>query len=74
MAQQWQFKQDEHQRWRWTHVELRGEPIASVDSFESRIFCVLDAIRYTMHRHRSKPPISVEDASRSRTLNRAPDA
>lgn len=60
MVPQWQFKQDELERWRWTCVELHGEPIDSATSFANRMSCVLDAVRYAVHHHRSQPKSSAD--------------
>lgn len=63
MAPQWQFEQDERERWRWTCVESTGQPINSAASFESRMFCVLDAMRYAMDLRRSQPQPAADGSS-----------
>lgn len=54
MTPEWQFVQDDHAKWRWKRIDdARGE-IASPESFENQLDCVLDAVRFAIQQCRSR--------------------
>ena len=60
MAERWLFEQDEECEWTWTHSGL-DEEVQSSTSFDERIDCLLDAVRYAVRRRRSISDESPED-------------
>jgi hypothetical protein len=59
---QWQFNQDDQQRWRWTRVEENREPTQSARTFSTPLDCYLDAVRQAVDAKRPSAPATRDTA------------